>query len=127
MGMTTQPIDSLIPLARSWNYPAAVKLNASNFKFNGYDQYQRCYNFENTSKIKGVLEFDVMGSLDSPVINLACVIKNWKQSTATIEINGKKAIPGTDYTLGFLSALDSDDLVVWINITSSSEVKVKIR
>jgi hypothetical protein len=127
MGMTTQPIDSLIPLARSWNYPAEVKLNTHYFKFNGYDKYQRCYNFENTSKIKEALDFDVLGSNNSPVVNLACMIKNWKANTADIEINGKSAIQGIDYTLGYLPSLDSDDLVIWINIKSSSNVKVKIR
>jgi hypothetical protein len=126
MGMTTQPIDSLLHLARSWNFPAEIKLNSLNFKMNGYDQYQRCYTFENTTNTKQVLEFDVLGTNKSPIVNLACVIKNWRSSTATIEINGKKAIQGIDYTLGFLSALDSDDLVVWINMKSFSVVKVKI-
>ena len=127
MGMTTEPIDSLLSLAGSWNYPAEIKSNSPYFNTNGYDQYQRCYNFENTSKTKQVLEFDVMGSNKSPIVNLACVIKNWRSSTATIEINGKNAIQGVDYTLGFLPTLDSDDMVVWINIKSTSDVKVKIQ
>ena len=127
MGMTTEPIDSLISLASSWNYPAEIELNSASFKLNGYDQYQRCYNFENSTKTNQVLEFDVLGSKQSPVVNLACAIKNWGSGTATVEINGKKAIQGIDYMLGFLPTLDGDDLVVWINNKSSSIVNVKIR
>lgn len=127
MGMTTEPIDSLLPLARSWNYPPEIKSNSPNFKINGYDQYQRCYNIENITNTKQVLEFDIMGTKKSPIVNLACVIKNWRSGTTNIEINGKNAILGIDYTLGYLATLDSDDLVVWINIKSTSIVKVKIR
>jgi len=127
MGMTTQPIDSLLPLARSWNYPAEVKLNSTHFKFYGYDQYQRCYNFENISETNEALEFDIMGSPNSPIVNLACVIKNWKGSNANIEIHGKNAVQGVDYKIGYLPELDTHNLVVWINITSSSEVNVKIK
>lgn len=68
-----------------------------------------------------------MGSKQSPVVNLAFAIKNWGSGTATIEINGKIAIQGIDYLLGYLPALDSDDLVVGINIKASCSVKVKIR
>ena len=68
-----------------------------------------------------------MGSKQSPIVNLACAIKNWGSGSATVEINGKKAIHSMDYTPGFLPTLDSEDLVVWINIKSSSAVKVKIR
>ena len=127
MGMTNQPIDSLLPLALSWNYPAEVELNSPHFKFDGYDQYQRCYNFENISETIEALKFKILGSPKSPIVNLACVIKNWKENNANIEINGKNAIQGVDYKIGFLPGLDSDDLVVWINITSSSEVNVKIK
>jgi hypothetical protein len=123
MGMTTDPIDSLLPLARSWNYPAEIKSSSPNFKITGYDQYQRCYNIENLTKTKQALEFEVEGSNISPIVNLAFVIKNWNAGTADIGINGKKAIEGIDYTLGNLATPDGNDLVVWINIKSFSEVK----
>ncbi len=127
MGMTTEPIDSLLALACSWNYPAEVELNSTSFKVNGYDQYQRCYNFENTTNTNQALEFVVKGSNKSPIVNLACIIKNWIASTANIEINGRNAIQGIDYTLGNLETLDSKDLVVWINIKSNSDIRVKIK
>jgi len=125
VGMTTQPIDSLLSLARSWNYPAQLKLISQNFNYIGYDQYQRAYQFENTGTTKQALEFELMGTKKSPVVNIPLVIKNWNSSTAIIEINGRIAIAGVDFSLGYLLG-ETDDMIVWINCKSSFTVKIKV-
>jgi hypothetical protein len=126
IGMTEEPIESLLPLARSWNYPPEIKQVSNMFKYLGYDPYQRCYQFENISQSKQNLEFELIGSKSSPIVNIPMVIKNWKANIASVEINEKKAIQGIDYMFGYLPTIEGEDLVIWIYIKSSSVVKVKI-
>jgi hypothetical protein len=127
IGMTEEPIESLLPLARSWNYPPEIRQVSNMFRYLGYDAYQRCYRFENTSPSKQNLEFELIGSNSSPVVNIPMVIKNWRSNIASVEINGKKAVQDVDYILGYLPTIDGEDLVIWIYIKSASVVKVTIR
>jgi len=124
MGMTSEPIDSLLPLARSWNFPAEIKLVSSSYKYTGYDKYQRAYLFENLKNEKEQLEFEIKGTKQSPVVNIPIVIRKWNSTVSNIEINGKIAKNGIDYTLGYLSGLDSNDLVIWINIKSINPLNI---
>lgn len=73
------------------------------------------------------LEFELIGSESSPIVNIPMFIKNWKATIASVEINEKKAIQGIDYMLGYLPTIEGEDLVIWIDIKSTSVVKVKIR
>ncbi len=126
MGMTTEPIESLIPLARSWNNPPTVKILSKGFDYLGFDQYQRAFQFENNTKTKQILEFEIIGSKNSPIVNIPVVIKNWKSVSAAIEINGRPTVQGKDYTFGPVSSLESDDMIIWINFKSESTVKIKV-
>ncbi|MEN9470079.1 MAG: hypothetical protein RL630_1812, partial [Verrucomicrobiota bacterium] len=76
-GMTDQPVENLAPLSRSWNSAPAVTLAGSDFESQGYNKNQRAYVFKCTDPKVDKLEFTLDASNDSPIQNLAFVVKNW--------------------------------------------------
>ena len=126
VGMTDKPIDSLMSLARSWNYPPAVKLLTDGFSSEGYDKYQRSYNFECTSDKNQSLEFELLGSKNSPICNLAIVIKNRNSTSAVIEIDGVKMELNKDYYVSFQPTLAGNEMVIWLYLKSEKATKIRI-
>jgi hypothetical protein len=126
VGMTSAPIDSLLPLARSWNFPPSVKMLVDGFSSLGFDKYQRSYNFENTSQKSKQLEFELEASAKSPVCNLSLVIKNWNSPTAVVEVDGKKKQLNKDYFICYQPGLDTNEMVIWIYAKSAKTTKIKI-
>ena len=126
VGMTSAPIESLLSLARSWNFPPSVKILADGFSSPGFDKYQRSYIFENTTGKNKQLEFELEASPKSPVCNLAIVIKNWNSPTAVVEVNGKKRQINNDYFVSFQPGLDTNEMVIWIYVKSEKTIKIKI-
>ena len=126
IGMTSKPVDSVLPLARSWNYPAEVNVVSAGYKYLGYDQYQRAYLFEKSPGVNQIFEFDLIGSENSPIINIPLVIKKCDIKAAHIEINGEEIVSGDSYSQGLIPSLDGDDLVIWISRESNSTLNIKI-
>jgi len=126
MGMTTKPIASVLPLARSWNYPPKVNSSSAGYTYSGYDQYQRAYLFEKQEGAGGTFEFELLGSKASPIVNVPVVISNWGASVAEVVVNGIKADPA-DVALGAIRSLEGGDLVVWIKISASVPTRIIIK
>jgi len=126
IGMTTEPIESLLPLARSWNNPPKVKSIAGGYEEIGYDAYQRAYVFRKRDGTKQPLNFELIASEQSPVVNLPIVIQNWGLSPASVEVNGQKRAEGEGFTQGHPPGLNSQDLILWIPLETASTVKVRI-
>jgi hypothetical protein len=126
IGMTTKPIDSVLPLARSWNYPAEVEGVSAGYDYLGYDQYQRSYLFKRYKGVRRDLEFELLGTETSPVVDVPVVIRNWGASAARIEIDGMAAVSGVDCLLGFVPSLEGDDLVIWIYRKSTATLNIKL-
>jgi len=123
MGMTTEPITSVLPLARSWNFAPGIKSTSNGFTSLGYDAYQRAYLFQRAQGES--LEFTVDASAQSPLVQLPVVIRNWGASSAKVEVAGKEQI-SEKCRFGRVSTLDGDDLIVWIPLQSTEPVKVSI-
>ena len=125
IGMTTQPIDSLLPLARSWNVAPRLETRSAGYAYCGYDPYQRAYLFEKRG-VEG-LEFacEISASPESPIENLCLVIKNWGDAPATIQINGRP-VSGNDCATGVVRTLEGDDLVVWLPVKSTQKAMVRV-
>jgi len=122
-------VSTLVTLARSWNFPAELKLDGTAFESLGYDKNQRAYVL--TCKSVGTpaaLEFTLDGGDQSPVLNPALVVKNWGDSNVKLTMNGKAIPRGKDFRFGHLQTLDGADLIVWItdnSKTSSYIIKVQ--
>jgi len=120
-GMTDKAAEELLALARSWYNPPKIKKSA-NLKAH-YDQAQRAYilSVENESNN---IEFNIVASKESPVINPAFVIRDWGKNNLSLKINGKEISPGKDFRYGCINNLDSSDLVVWIRYESTKPVEI---
>ena len=126
-GMTDQPIDSLVPLARSWNSPPAATLAGSGFEGAAYDKNQRAYVFTTKSPSPGPLEFSLEATPDSPIHNPAFVVKNWGNRPAKLTIDGKEIPRGKDFRFGHNKTLEGTDLVVWVKANGNKKTSFKIQ
>ena len=126
-GLTEKSVTQLLPLAKSWLIPAELKLKTSTFQYQGYDPTQRAYVL--TCKKAGkpaVIEFELLASDESPVVNPAFVIKNWGQAQPRLNINGKPVKPDKNFRIGHRHTLESSDLIVWLKIESTDKLKVSL-
>ncbi len=124
-GMTDKPIDSLMALARSWNYAAPIS-NLSKNLTAVYDKYQRAYVFKANSALQKEVSFSIEGSSASQVYNLPLVIENWNSNTVTVSVNNKILKEGKDYALGNITELEQVKTVLFIKLKSSGTVHVRI-
>jgi hypothetical protein len=126
-GMTDQPINSLVPLARSWNSAPAATLAGSEFVGGAYDKNQRAYVFTAKSPAADPLEFSLEATPDAPIHNPAFVVKNWGNRPAALTIDGKEIPRGKDFRFGHNKTLDGTDLIVWVNTKGDKKTSFKIQ
>lgn len=124
-GMTNQPIESLMALAKSWNYaptitPISTGLNVV------YDKYQRAYVMTFANKVQSEIDFKVEASASSPICNLPIVLEGFGADINKITIDNKVLIAGMDYTIGQIEELEKTNTVVFINIKSEMPISVRI-
>jgi len=124
-GMTDKPAAGLLPLARSWINPPAIKISGSEFSSQGYDPDQRAYLLKREQP-GSIIEVELAGSAGSPVFNPAFVIKGWGGNEAALKLDGDEVPRGPDFRYGFRRTLESTDLVVWIKIESTKPIKVLV-
>ena len=123
-GLTNKPAVELLALAKSWNFPAELKIQGKGFTSSGYDYKQRAYIIKcNAGK---TLEFELSGSENSPMLNPAFVIKNWGEGGARLKINGKKIKRGKNFRLGRRHTLEGSDLIVWIQKESTKPIRISL-
>ena len=120
-GLTDKPVNSLIPLGKSWNNPPHIT-DAKGCTDRGYSMEQRAYQL--TSKAQKV-SFALDASQDSPVVNPCFVIKNWGgNSKASLGINGKTVAPGKDFRQGIIRDTDgTQTMIIWIKAESNEPIK----
>jgi len=127
-GMTDGPVTDVVPLARSWNYPADLKLAGTGYESTGYDRYQRAYVLSRQEGVsRSPLKFELAASEKSPVVNPAFVITGWGSSDAELTIDGKRVKRGQDFRLGHHSRLETTDLIVWLKKESTEPLRILLR
>ncbi|MEI7899265.1 MAG: LamG domain-containing protein [bacterium] len=124
-GMTDKPAADLVPLAKSWIQPAAIKLTGAAFSSDGYNPDQRAYLLKRIQP-GGGLEMELAASEDSPVVNPAFVIQGWGDQTAKLKIDGADVPRGRDFRYGHRRTLESTDLIVWIKIVAKKPVRLAV-
>jgi len=126
-GMTEKTIEELLPLAKSWNYPAKLNLLSDGFTSQGYDKYQRAYVLQCEKQGEpSKLKFKLAASEQSTVVNPAFVIRNWGTSGAKLMLDGKSICTGSIFRLGHRRRLEGTDLIIWIEKRSSKPVKITL-
>jgi hypothetical protein len=125
--MTDKGINSLIPLARSWNHPAKLNLMAPGFESEGFNKYERAYALSRKDSGRySTLKFELAASKTSPVVNPAFIIKNWGHAPAQVKINEKPVKRGKDLRLGRRRTLETTDLIVWIRKNSAQPIMISL-
>ncbi|HEX5790559.1 MAG TPA: LamG domain-containing protein [Luteolibacter sp.] len=127
MGMTTEPIASVLPLARSWNCAPQVVAVSDGFESLGYDPYERAYLFRRKDGNPSALEFTIDANELSPLVQLPVVIRNWGDRPAKVELADPGSSLGGECRVGAIHRLEGSDVVVWIPVKSVSKVRVVIR
>jgi len=124
--MTTQPVDSLVALARSWNYPAKVNLQSPGFSSKGYDKYQRTYVLKAENPTSSDLLLQLEASGESPLHNLVLIIENWSPHITKIKLGNKWLTKGRDYQAGYVAGILEDKTLLYISCKSEHPVELRI-
>jgi hypothetical protein len=122
-GMNSMDLSALVQLGRSWAYTAKLSLNGQGFTFNGYNRSRRCYRLENETARPNSVEFTLLGSKESPVMNPAFHIKNWQAEGARVLMNGRAFKPSE---IGIHHRLEGTDLIVFLWLEADAKVKISI-
>jgi hypothetical protein len=124
-GMTDQPIESLMGLAKSWN-TAPTFSNLTPEVTAKYDKYQRNYVLASKNAIQQKIAFTVNASANEPICNLPLVIENYEYSITKIKINNKSLKEGKDFNVGKVAGLSQNITIVFRKIKSDTPFKVTI-
>ena len=112
-GMTDLPMETLITLARSWNFPPRLQLS-DGFEDQGYDCGQRAFVLGRSGPSTGGLQIRVEAGKDSPVYNPALLILGWGNAGAELTIDGQRVVQGSNFRVGHRYRLEDSDLIIWI-------------
>ena len=124
-GLTEQPAEQLLPLARSWAKPAELRLTGAGYASQGFDPAQKAYLLHREAA-GTKLSFTLAASADSPVENPAFVIHGWGAGNAKVSLNGKTVPAGADLRIGHRQTIDGEDLIVWLRTTSQTAGNILI-
>ncbi len=120
-GISNKSPKEMIPLAKSWLNPANIEIS-SGCKSASYDRGQRAYVMEaNDSKIV----VKIKGNENSPIVNPAFVISNWK-GDASVSINGRKLRNGEGFRSGQPKMVTDKDIVLWVEYESVKDTEIVI-
>ena len=124
--MTDKSAVSLVDLARSWNYPAEMKVAGSAYRSEGYDYTQRAYILK-TKKQGAKLELEFAASKDRPLFNLALVVKKWGPNNPALKIDGRGVPRGKDFRFGIEYDVEGNaDLIVWIKKQAKKTTRISL-
>ena len=118
-GMTNKPVTELLPLAKSWLSAPLITIVGRGFSSQGY--YSRTSVRADSHVAPGPKCLNTPRRLvDSPLQNPAFIIRNWGDSPPTVALNGRQLSRGPSFRCGFIPHLEGDDLVMWLQLSSTS-------
>jgi hypothetical protein len=112
-GMTDKSPVGLLPMAKAWISPAALKTSGTAFASEGYSQDQRAYLLKRAQPGDS-LEAELAGSPDSPVFNPALVIQGWGEHEVAAKLDGAAIPRGLNFRYGYRRTLQGTDQIVWV-------------
>ena len=125
-GATNRPIETLLPLAKSWANPPEIRVYSNGYKNHGYDLTQRCYLISKSSEKPEALEVELIADEKSPVYNPALYIENWGDSKFLLRLNGNDTLKKDKYRVGYVDRLGTKDLVIWLGIEEKAPTKISL-
>jgi hypothetical protein len=126
-GLTGKQAAELVPLARSWLRPPALKIRSSGFSGGDYDRSQRSYVLKrNGTNGSSTLEFVLEAGPGSPAVNPAFVIRGWGDRNASVTLDDLPGGTACRPRVGLVHAVDGTDLVVWLPAECTAPVRVRV-
>jgi hypothetical protein len=126
-GASEQSPEELSLLARSWLQPPQMRSLESNFTSEGYDFTQRAWILNAGNGKSDKLRIEIQASAESPVVNACLVIKGWDAENVTIQLDDKKLQKNNDFRIGNRRSIESEDLILWINVKSEKSLNLTIK
>lgn len=122
-GVTDQPIEDLVPLARSWLRPPRLASDSPAYRDEGYDATQRAYRLSCREAGKPQpVRLRIEGSAESPVVNPAIIVRDWGDQ----QIHVLSAENRGPVRCGLHRRLTGTDAVVWVPVRSTSTVEITL-
>ena len=123
----SEPITELTGLARSWSQAPELALKGSGFGSAGFDRGDRAYQLiRSGAEGAEALACEIRASTNSPVVNLAMVVRNWGSAGATLQINGQPLPRGAQFRYGHRHELEGSTLLVWIHCDTTDPMTVQL-
>lgn len=120
-GVTDKSATDLACVVRSWDSPPELSVVAGDFAIEGYEPAERAYLLRRTGdSANAVLKF--AATSDSPIENLAIVVRGWGDRAANIRVDGKQV----QARIGWRTTLDGKDLIVWVPSRATKRIDVEI-
>jgi Concanavalin A-like lectin/glucanases superfamily len=124
-GLTEGGVAELASLARSWESPAPLTLAGAGFSGGDYDPGERAWIVTSTSaSAREPLALTLAASPDSPLENLAVVVKGWGDGDASLVVDGREVSRGPRFRIGHRQRLEATDLIVFLAIRATAPVRL---
>lgn len=124
-GMNDMPLEELITLGKSWiNCPEIVTENNDVKAY--YDRSQKAYLISSESDGIKSLKARIKCSDESPLLNPAFVIEDWKNGAPIIMLNGKK-LDNKEYQYGIKNEIGKNNLIIWIPLKENNVIDLIIK
>jgi len=124
-GMTEGGVDELLPLARSWNYPAELTVKSAGFRSAGYDRGQRAFLLARKGASEtAALELELSASEATPVFNPAIVIEGWGETGVSLRVDDREIPRGKDFRFGYRETLEGANLIVWLKLNTQKPIRL---
>ena len=124
-GMTDRSFGDLLGLARSWSAAADATLTGDGFESDGFDRSERAWRIRR--RAEGTpLTVRFSASEKSPLRNVALVVENWGDRSATLQVDGKSIPRGRGFRMGHRHHADRTDLIVWIELAAERATTITL-
>ena len=125
-GMTDQPMEQLVAVAKSWNRPPELSVVSGPFAGGAYDRSQRAFVLTRREAGAASLQCLLSASDDRPAFNPVVVLEGWGESDANVAIDGQPARRGQDFRTGLSHGIERTDLVIWTRLRTTAPVELTI-
>lgn len=121
-GMTQNPPEELVPLAKSWLNPPELRLEEGEAV---YESAERAYlvNTLNNNTLKGQL----LANSDQPAIRPALILNHTRLEDPEVQINKQILIPGKDFQHGVVKDMGNWKTIIWIDASFDKTTDLLIR
>ncbi len=125
-GMSDQPFDRLVPLAKSWIRAPRLRVISGDLESGEYDFSQRAYRLICRDASGPAAEVELEAGPESPLLNACLVIKGWGDTSPRVMMDGMSLIEGDDFELGHIRTLEGTDLLLWLARESQTPVRITL-